>query len=96
MQPHIFPDDKPQALCPLVYFRDNPAMEGKAFTLHLHWSNGILPNMGGLDDQAAIFNDVIIAVDVGVKAGRERLQEMAQKKAEMDARTKSGKGRKPR
>ena len=82
MQPHLYPGDKPVSLCPLTYFRDHPAIEGVAFGLHLHWSRGILPAPGGLDDQGADFALVVTAVENGVQAGRARLQEVEQKKAE--------------
>lgn len=92
MQPHIFPGDKPVSCCPLTFFRDHPDIEGVAFGLHLHWSRGILPAPGGTDDQAADFALTVTAVEHGVQAGRARLQEVEQKKAERNSKGGAGKG----
>lgn len=90
MQFHVFPGDKPMGLCPLGAFRDNPVLEPKAFGLHLHWTKGILPSIGALDDQAADVNLTIIAVENGTIAGQNRLQEVEQQKAERRNKTKGG------
>jgi len=82
MQPHPFPGDPPVFTCPLGYFRDHPEMEGMGFSLHLHWTHGILPEAGGLEDQAAGFASTMTAMENGVQAGRQRLQEVEQRKAE--------------
>lgn len=94
MQPHQFPGDDALSLCPLTYFRDYPSIEGPAFNLHLHWTKGILPVPGGLDDQPADYQLVIAAVEHGVNAGRRRLQEVEQRRAEREA-GKGNKGRSP-
>lgn len=91
MQPHIFPGDEPKFTCHLRFFRDNPGIEGTAFNLHLHWSHGILPAPGGIDDQAADFSLVVASVEYGVQAGRARLQEVEQR----EAKRKTDGGKRP-
>lgn len=49
---------------------------------------------GGMDDQAADFEITVAAVEHGVNAGQQRLQEVAQRKAERDGnKGTSNKGR---
>lgn len=95
MQPHVFPGDKPIGLCPLGYFRDNPEMEYKAFSLHMNWERGILPVPGGLDDQPVGYMAVITATETGVKSGQARVQEVQMKKAERQNRGGDRQKRRP-
>lgn len=93
MQPHTFPGDAPKFTCPLTYFRDHPEIEGDAFNLHLHWSHGMLPAAGGMDDQAADYALVVTMTEHGIQAGRTRLQEVEQRKAER--KTGGGSSKRP-
>lgn len=96
MQPHPFMDDSPISLCPLQAFRDQPELEGLVFALHQHWSHGILPSSGGVDDQPANYSAVVLATEAGLVHARERRQLIAQRQAEMDSRRKGNKGNKGR
>ena len=93
MQPHPFLDDSPVSLCPLQAFRDQPELEGLVFALHQHWSHGILPAPGGLDDQAANYSAAILATEAGLVHARERRQLIAQREAEMQSRRKGNRGK---
>lgn len=99
MQPNPYPGDDALSLCPLATFRDDPHLEGVAFDLHLHWSKGILPDEGGMDDQANLVRYIVVATENGMRIGQARLQEVAQHQAEMknrQANPKAGAARKPR
>ena len=56
-------------------------MEAISFSLHHHWTKGIMPNEGGLDDQANLYGPLVLAVERGVVEGRNRLEEIAHRKA---------------
>lgn len=94
-QPYPYPDDDVESLCPLVYFRDHPQAEVAAFDLHRHWSQGILPEAGGLMDQAAVYRPFILAVDTGIAVGRDMRLQIEQRKADHERRqpAKGGSGR---
>jgi len=96
MQFHVYPGDSPMSLCPLQAFRDNPGLEVKAFSLHLHWTKGILPHAGALEDQAADYNLTIVAVENGTSAGQNRLQEVEQRKAERQSAQRRGNPARPK
>jgi len=76
------PDEDAMGFCPLIAFRDQPDLEVYSFSLHRHWSKGILPTQGGLDEQPANYQNLILATDTGIAIGRETMQEVAQRKAD--------------
>lgn len=62
--------------------------------MHKHWTYGILPEAGGLMDQPAALELVLLATDLGVIQGGEVRREIDKRKQEMGQRTKAGfKGR---
>lgn len=93
MQPHPFMNDPVIGLCPLQAFRDNPEMEAISFALHQHWSHGILPSPGGLDDQPANYSAVVLSTEAGVVHGRERRRLIAEREAESKQRRSANKGK---
>jgi len=88
-QPYPLQDEPPIGLCPLRAFKDQPDLEAYSFSLHRHWSNGILPAQGGLAEQPANYENVILATDTGLALGQSALQEISQRKADRQNRKKN-------
>lgn len=85
-QPFPYRDDDPVSLCPLHPFRDDPTLEARIMSLHLHWERGILPEPGALEDQPFWFSPCMVAVVNGLNHAEEVEHEKAKRKAEKESR----------